>query len=144
MKTAHILMVEDNEGDILLTTEAFDGKNFVNKISVVRNGKDALDFIFQRGKFTDADLPDLILLDINLPFKNGHEILESIKSNKCTQHIPVIMLTTSSSPQDILSTSKYTNKYITKPLDVSEFAKVVNTIEVFWNKIVKSPNASLS
>lgn len=98
---AHILLVEDNEGDILLTLEAFEECNVKSEISVTRNGKEALDFLFKRGEFINSKKPDLIILDINLPLMNGHEVLQEIKSNLNLKKIPVIMLTTSSSQADI-------------------------------------------
>lgn len=140
MKNIHILLVEDNEGDILLTTEALNEKKIVNKISVVRDGKEAVDYVFKQGKFTDATTPDLILLDINLPKKSGHEVLKEIKENDKTKHIPVIMLTTSSSERDIgLSYQYHANCYITKPVEVDDFLDAVSTIEDFWLSIVTLP-----
>ena len=140
MKTAHILLVEDNEGDILLTTEALTDRKIVNKISVVKNGKAALDFIFRRGDYSEVMAPDLILLDVNLPLKNGHEVLEIIKSDEKTKHIPVIMLTTSSSERDIrLSYKNRANCYITKPVGVDDFMNAIGTIEEFWIQLVTLP-----
>lgn len=140
MKQVHILLVEDNEGDILLTTEALEEGKIANDLSVVKNGKDALDFIFQRGVFKDVKKPDLILLDINLPLKNGHEVLEVIKTDDKTKHIPVIMLTTSSSENDIkLAYKHHANCYITKPVEVDDFLKAVATIEDFWFNLVLLP-----
>lgn len=140
MKQVHILLVEDNEGDILLTTEALEEGKIANNLSVVKNGKDALDFIFQRGVFKDVKKPDLILLDINLPLKNGHEVLEVIKTDDKTKHIPVIMLTTSSSENDIkLAYKHHANCYITKPVEVEDFLKAVATIEDFWFNLVLLP-----
>lgn len=140
MKSAHILLVEDNEGDILLTTEALEDRKIINKISVVRNGKEALDFLLQKGKYKDQPPPDLILLDVNLPKKNGHEVLQIIKSNKKTMKIPVIMLTTSSSERDInLSYQHHANCYITKPVEMESFMEAIYTIEDFWLQLVKLP-----
>jgi len=140
MKQVHILLVEDNEGDILLTTEALEDGKIANDLSVVKNGKDALDFIFKRGLFKDVRKPDLILLDINLPLKNGHEVLEVIKTNDKTKHIPIIMLTTSSSEMDIkLAYKHHANCYITKPVEVDDFLKAVASIEDFWFNLVLLP-----
>jgi len=140
MKNIHILLVEDNEGDILLTTEALEEKKIVNKISVARDGQEALDFVLKRGDYKDAPTPDLILLDVNLPKKNGHEVLQIIKTTESTQQIPVIMLTTSSSEKDInLSYKHHANCYITKPVEVGAFLEAITSIEDFWLTIVKLP-----
>lgn len=136
----HILLVEDNEGDILLTREAFEEARILTKLSVVRDGKEAMDFLTKQGRYSDAEIPDMLLLDVNLPKKNGHEVLQFIKSDENLKHIPVIMLTTSSSPKDInLSYNNYANCFITKPVDVNEFIGVIATIENFWISIVKLP-----
>jgi CheY-like chemotaxis protein len=140
MKSIHILLVEDNEGDIVLTTEALEERKIANKISVVRNGKDAIDFVLKEGAFKDVESPNLILLDVNLPKMNGHEVLKTIKSDDRTKHIPVIMLTTSSSPNDIkLSYQNHANCYLTKPIEADEFLKTVLSIEDFWLSIVRLP-----
>ncbi len=137
MKQVHILLVEDNEGDIVLTLEAFEESKILNKFSVVRNGKEALDFLFRQHPFQDAQEPDIILLDINLPLKSGIEVLQEVKNNDQVKHIPVIMLTTSSSEKDIsLSYKHHANCYITKPVEVSKFLEAVNAIEHFWLQIV--------
>lgn len=140
MKGIHILLVEDNEGDILLTTEALEERKIINKISVAKDGKEALDFIFKEGAYKNATTPDLILLDVNLPKKSGHEVLQVIKSDDRTAHIPVIMLTTSSSETDInLSYKHHANCYITKPVEVNDFLEAISGIEDFWLNIVKLP-----
>lgn len=141
MRSIHILLVEDNEGDILLTKEALQEGKVINQISVVRDGEEALDFLNKEGKYTDADFPDLILLDVNLPRKNGHEVLHFVKTSEHIKHIPVIMLTTSSSEKDIkLSYSNHANCYITKPVESDSFLNVVAGIESFWINIVKLPS----
>ncbi|TBX67029.1 response regulator [Flavobacterium silvisoli] len=140
MKEIHILLVEDNEGDILLTTEALEEGRIINKVSVVKDGKQAIDFLNQKEPFQDVSLPNLILLDINLPKKNGHEVLKYIKSSKQFRHIPIIMLTTSSSESDIIQAyDHYANCFITKPVDVNEFMTAVAKIENFWISIVQLP-----
>ena len=140
MRQVHILLVEDNEGDILLTTEALEDGKIANNISVVKNGKDALDFIFKRGEYKSVEKPDLILLDINLPLKNGHEVLQIIKADEGTKQIPVIMLTTSSSENDIkMAYHHHANCYITKPVEVEDFLKAVASIEDFWFNLVLLP-----
>lgn len=144
MKTAHILLVEDNEGDILLTRDALEDRKFINDITVVKNGKQAIDYIFREGEYTNAKTPDLILLDVNLPLKNGHEVLQLIKHDDRTRHIPVIMLTTSSSERDIeLSYKNHANCYITKPVEIDDFIAVVRKIEEFWIQFVKLPKAAI-
>lgn len=142
MKQVHILLVEDNEGDVFLTKEALEDSKIISKISVVRNGKDALDFVFQRAAFADVEPPDLILLDINLPLKNGHEVLAELKSSQLVKHIPVIMLTTSSSETDInKSYNNHANCFVTKPVEVNDFLDAVTSIENFWLNIVQLPKA---
>lgn len=141
MKSIHILLVEDNEGDVLLTTEALEESKVPNTISVARNGKDAINYIYKTNGFENAITPDLILLDVNLPFKNGHEVLEKIKNDESLKHIPVIMLTTSTSERDIsLSYKHHANCYITKPMEVNDFFRAIKTIENFWMQIVSLPN----
>ena len=141
MKTANILLVEDNEGDILLTTEALEDSKILNKIDIVRTGKDALDSVFAQGVYPHVIEQDLILLDINLPYKSGHEVLHIIKEHEAVKHIPIIMLTTSSSERDIsLSYKHHANCYITKPVDVINFLDAIATIEHFWLSIVTLPS----
>jgi CheY-like chemotaxis protein len=138
MKSINILLVEDNEGDILLTTEAFEESKIVNEINVIRNGEEAIRY-FEALNNKDPH-PDLVLLDINLPKKSGHEVLMYVKSHEKFKHIPVIMLTTSSSEKDILLCyNNYVNCYITKPIDVSDFMKAISKVEDFWINIVTIP-----
>jgi CheY-like chemotaxis protein len=140
MKLVHILLVEDNEGDILLTTEAFESAKIINKLSIVRDGKEAIDFLTKKGQHQGVETPDILLLDINLPKKNGIEVLKFIKANDSLKQIPVIMLTTSSSDLDInLSYKNYANCFITKPVEVNDFMNAILKIEEYWIKIVKLP-----
>jgi CheY-like chemotaxis protein len=140
MKRIHILLVEDNEGDILLTTDALEEGKIINKVSVVKDGKLAIDFLNNKEPYADAEIPNLILLDINLPKKNGHEVLKYIKGSEKFRHIPIIMLTTSSSEKDIHEAyNHYANCFITKPVDVDEFMEAVTKIESFWISIVQLP-----
>ncbi|OYX28412.1 MAG: two-component system response regulator [Flavobacteriales bacterium 32-35-8] len=140
MKQVHILLVEDNEGDIVLTLDAFEESKIKTKISVVRNGADALDFLFKKENFEEAERPDLILLDINIPVYNGHDVLKKIKEDTSLKTIPVIMLTTSSSQTDINKAyENYTNSYVTKPIDMDDFLKVILKIEEFWLQLSKLP-----
>lgn len=140
MNSIHILLVEDNEGDILLTTEALEEGRIMNKLSVARDGQEALDFLNKKGEFQTSEIPDLILLDVNLPRKNGHEVLKYVKTHPVFRSIPVIMLTTSSSQKDIDESYKnYANCYITKPIELSDFMKAIGQIEEFWINLVKLP-----
>lgn len=140
MNNIHILLVEDNEGDIVLTLEAFEEAKIINEISIVRNGEAAVDFMLKKGDYRDVKTPDLILMDINLPRKNGHEVLQFIKSISNLKHIPVVMLTTSSSEKDVLTAyQNYASCFISKPVDVNDFLNVISEIENFWVNIVKLP-----
>lgn len=136
----NILLVEDNEGDILLTTEALEEGKISNTLKVIRDGATMLNYLKEIAENSPSELPDLILLDINLPKKNGHEVLKEVKSNKLLKHIPVIMLTTSSSEVDILkSYQEHANCYLIKPMEVSDFLKVIEKIEDFWLSLVRLP-----
>jgi len=140
MNTVHILLVEDNDGDILLTREAFEDARLPNRLSVVRDGKEAMDFLNKEGKYQDEVIPDIVLLDINLPKRNGHQVLQFIKGEDNFKHMPVIMLTTSSSERDInLSYQHYANCYITKPVEANDFLSVISRIEDFWISTVHLP-----
>jgi CheY-like chemotaxis protein len=137
----HILLVEDNEGDILLTLEAFEECKVKTEISVVKNGKEALDFLFQRGEYTNVKRPDLTLLDINIPIFNGHEVLRQIKTDSKLKKIPVIMLTTSSNQKDVdKAYENHCNSYMKKPLEISEFLIAILKIEEFWLELTTLPN----
>lgn len=141
LKLAHILLVEDNEGDILLTMEAFEECRVKTEINVVRNGLEALDFLFKRGAFTDAKKPDLILLDINIPIFNGHEVLRQIKADANLKKIPVIILTTSSNQKDLNEAyENHCNSYVKKPLEMSEFINAILKIEEFWLQLTTLSN----
>lgn len=129
----HILLVEDNAGDVLLMREAFEELNLPHSLTVATDGLQALDFIFKQGRYTDARPPDLILLDVNLPGVNGHEILIRTKNNDATRHIPVLMLTTSTNPEDIRkSYQNFANAYIPKPIQLDDFIDLVSSIDRFW------------
>lgn len=133
LSLAHILLVEDNEGDIILTIDAFEESKILSKISVARNGQEAFDFLYKKGEFSTAERPDLILLDINLPIFNGHEVLEKIKNDPSLKKIPVIVLTTSSNQQDIdKAYFNHANSYITKPIEIQDFLDAILKIEEFW------------
>lgn len=141
MKPIHILLVEDNEGDILLTREAFEYAKIIHQLSVVRDGKEAIDFLSRQGAYGLVAGPDLLLLDINLPRKNGYEVLEFIKRDAGLKHIPVIMLSTSSDEADISHSYKSrANCYITKPIDGDNFLDVIFQIKRFWASLVELPS----
>ncbi|MCA1762851.1 MAG: response regulator [Cryomorphaceae bacterium] len=140
-KSLHVLLVEDNEGDIVLTQEAFEERKIVNKLSVARNGQEALDFLSETASDPSASNPDIILLDLNLPIKNGFEVLKQIKTEPETSTIPVIVLTTSSSQRDINKAyERYANSFITKPLDIDDFIRAIIKVEQFWLQLIRLPN----
>lgn len=140
MSEIHILLVEDNEGDIVLTLEALKEAKLKNKISVVRDGEEALQFLYREGKYVNEALPQLVLLDINLPKMDGKEVLNRIKNDPELKKIIVVILTTSSSEKDIMeSYNNHANCYITKPVDLEKFIEVIHSIEGFWISIVQLP-----
>ncbi|MBW3468578.1 response regulator [Arthrospiribacter ruber] len=135
-----ILLVEDNEGDIVLTQEAFEMANIQSDMEVVRDGEQAISYLTKTAPFQDVPAPDLVLLDINIPRKNGHEVLKFIKENESLRQVPVIMLTTSSSQKDINEAyENHASCYIIKPVEVDAFLKVIVEIENFWSNIVELP-----
>ncbi len=139
-KVIEILLVEDSPGDARLTAEALKEGKILNHLSLVRDGVEALDFLHQRGAYASAAPPDLILLDLNLPKKDGREVLAEIKSDPDLKRIPVVILTTSKAEEDILrSYDLHANCYITKPVDLEQFMKVVKCIEEFWLTMVRLP-----
>ena len=136
-----ILLVEDNPGDVRLTQEALKEGKVANEMYVVGDGIDALGFLRQEGKYAEAPRPDLILLDLNLPRKDGREVLAEIKEDKDLKRIPVVILTTSKAEVDILKTYNLNaNCYITKPVNLDRFITVVQSIEDFWFTIVTLPS----
>ncbi len=135
-----ILLVEDNPGDVRLTREAFKENNLSNKLFIVKDGEEAMYFLRREGAYKDAIRPGLILLDLNLPRKDGREVLAEIKADPDLRQIPVVILTTSESDDDISrSYGLYANCYITKPVDMHEFVKVVEAVEHFWLSVVNLP-----
>lgn len=140
MKVIDILLVEDNPGDVELTREALEESKMNVNLHVVKDGVEALLYLQREGNFTDAVEPDLILLDLNLPRKDGRELLQDIKNDDRLRMIPVVVLTTSEDEADILKSYKlHANCYITKPVDFDQFIHVVASIENFWFTIVKLP-----
>jgi two-component system, chemotaxis family, response regulator Rcp1 len=135
-----ILLIEDNPGDVDLTREALETSKIYNMLSVVNDGEEAINFLRKKERYTNAKRPDLVLLDLNLPKKSGREVLAEIKSDRNLMQIPVVILTSSRDEEDILkSYNLHANCYITKPIDLKQFIKVVQSIEDFWFTIVKLP-----
>jgi CheY-like chemotaxis protein len=140
VRSIDILLVEDNPGDARLAKEALAESKIKNNLHFVGDGEEASDFLFRKGKFENAPRPDLILLDLNLPKKDGRELLAEIKNDPHLKRIPVVILTTSKAEEDIIKTyNLHANCYITKPLDLDQFMKVVKSIEEFWLTIVRLP-----
>jgi two-component system, chemotaxis family, response regulator Rcp1 len=136
-----ILLVEDNPGDVRLTIEALKEGKVHNELHVAANGVEALEFLRRQGQFAKAPRPGLILLDLNLPKKDGREVLAEIKSDEDLKRIPIVILTTSSAEKDVLkSYNLHANCYITKPVDLQQFIGVIRAIEGFWLTIVRLPN----
>jgi len=135
-----ILLVEDNPGDVRLTLEALKDAKVWNHMSVVEDGIEAMEFLRRQGPHAGAPRPDLVLLDLNLPRKDGREVLEEVKADPDLKSIPVVILTTSQAEQDICRAyNLHANCYITKPVDLDQFITVVRTIEEFWLTVVKLP-----
>ncbi|KUM84563.1 response regulator [Streptomyces pseudovenezuelae] len=135
-----VLLVEDDPGDELMTREAFEDNKIGNTLHVVRDGEEALDFLYRRGDHTEAPQPDLILLDLNLPKYDGRQVLEKIKSDPELAHIPVVVLTTSAAEEDILRSYKlHANAYVTKPVDLDQFIAAVRQIDEFFVQVVRLP-----
>lgn len=135
-----ILLVEDNPADVRFTQEAFREAKVLNTLFVVPDGVEAMEFLRQEGKYANAERPDVILLDLNLPRKNGYEVLEEVKEDPRLKRIPIVILTTSEAEQDVLKTyNLHANCYITKPVGLDQFIDVVQTIENFWFTIVVLP-----
>lgn len=141
VKPVEILMVEDNDGDIFLTMEALKEAKIHNSINVVHDGVEAMEFLRRQGKYSDAPRPDLILLDLNLPRKDGREVLAEIKPDPEFRSIPVVVLTTSQAEQDIARAyDLHANCYIVKPVDFRSLMNIVRAIEDFWLSLVKLPH----
>jgi CheY-like chemotaxis protein len=138
-----VLLVEDDPGDVLMTQEAFEEHKLRNRLTVVSDGAEALSYLRQEGKYEHVVLPDLILLDLNLPRRDGREVLEEIKRDEKLRRIPVVVLTTSQADEDILrSYQLHANAYVTKPVDFERFIAVVRQIDEFFVSVVKLPPRS--
>jgi CheY-like chemotaxis protein len=137
-----ILLVEDDAGDELLTREALEDHKIGARLHVARDGEEALDFLYRRGDHADAPAVDLIVLDLNLPKFDGRQVLEQVKSDPELSHVPVVVLTTSSSQEDILRSYKlHANAYVTKPVDVNDFVAAVRQIDEFFLSVVRLPRS---
>ena len=140
MRPIELLLVEDSEPDVHLTVEALHEAKVKNRLSVVEDGVEAMDFLLRRSGYAEAPRPDLILLDLNLPRKDGRQVLREIKDDPSLRRIPVVILTTSKDEEDVLRAyDQHANCYITKPVDFNRFLEVVKSIEQFWLTVVRLP-----
>jgi len=142
VRTIDVLLVEDDPGDVLITREVLERNTINNIVHVASDGQEGLDFLYKRGAHADAPQPDLILLDLNLPKYDGRQLLERIKSDADLCHIPVVVLTTSSAEEDVLTSYKlHANAYVTKPVDVDQFMRAVRQIDEFFIQVVRLPQS---
>ena len=140
VRPIEILLVEDDEGDVLLTTEALEASKITNNMHVARNGEEALKFLRREQGYQDVPRPDIVLLDLNLPRIDGREVLARIKSDPDLRRIPIVVLTTSEAEEDILrSYDLHANAYVTKPVDFERFLQVIQSIDEFFVTVVKLP-----
>jgi two-component system response regulator len=140
LQLIEVLLVEDDPGDELITREVFDGNRIGNRLHVARDGEEALDFLHQRGEHANAPRVDLVLLDLNLPKYDGRQVLEQIRSDPDLTHMPVVILTTSSSEEDVLRSYKlHANAFVTKPVDVNQFIAAVRQIDQFFLSVARLP-----
>jgi len=139
-KPVEILLVEDNPMDVIVTREALSDGKVCNNLNVAQDGEEAIEFLHRKGAYASAPRPDVILLDLNLPKKDGREVLSEIKNDPALRDIPVIVLTTSKAEEDVLKSYQlHANCFITKPVNLDQFTKVIRSIEGFWFEIVKLP-----
>ncbi|SDK79290.1 response regulator [Natronorubrum texcoconense] len=139
-----ILLVEDNPGDARLVTELFSDAHIVNTLHVATDHREALDFVNQRGEFTDVPRPDIVLLDWHLPRATGDEVLRAMKEDSALSQIPVIVLTGSDVGEELIQTSEFeANAYLTKPVDPDDFISLVRSFEFFWLSVIRSPPPEL-
>jgi two-component system, chemotaxis family, response regulator Rcp1 len=144
-RPVEFLLAEDNPGDVRLTKEALRESKISNNLNVVPDGVEAMAFLRREGKYADAPRPDVILLDLNLPKKDGREVLAEVKGDPVLRLIPVVIITSSEAEQDVLKTYElYANCYVTKPVDLEQFIKVIQSIETFWLTIVTLPSSVTS
>jgi CheY-like chemotaxis protein len=138
-----ILLIEDNPADARLIVEAFDGYKVKNNLTIVTDGAEAMDYLNKKGKYQDRDCPSVIILDLNLPKKDGRDVLKDIKDDEKLKRIPVIVLTTSSDEKDIkYSYGNYASAYLTKPSDLGDFIELIGSFEDFWFKWVTLPKCT--
>ena len=141
-RAVEILLVEDSDDDILLTREAFSSGKLINNLTVMKDGEEAMAYLRREGKHNGAQLPDIILLDLNMPRKNGLEVLEEMKADPELRHIPVIMLTTSEREQDILTSyTEGASTFIKKPVRLDEFRKVLEQFQAYWALVARLPGS---
>ena len=142
VRVINVLLVEDDPGDVLMTREAFE-EYLDNRLDVVSDGAEALEYLRREGQYADAPRPDLVLLDLNLPRRDGREVLAEVKADETLQHIPVIVLTTSRADEDVLrSYQLHANAYVTKPVDFDGFIEAIKQIDHFFVSVVQLPSAS--
>ncbi len=140
VETIDILLVEDNPGDVRLTKEALRDAKVLNDVHVAKDGVEAMQFLHKEARFENVPTPDLILLDLNLPRKDGREVLAEVKADPKLKRIPIVILTTSKADEDIIKTyNLHANAYITKPVDLNRFVEIIHTLEEFWFSIVRLP-----
>jgi two-component system, chemotaxis family, response regulator Rcp1 len=140
MKPVHILLVEDNPADAELTCEAFETSKLLLKIDVVGDGVEALDYLLRQGAYADAEVPDIVLLDLNVPKIDGRQVLATMRATDSLRHIPVVVLTSSDAERDIVESYRTgANCYVTKPVDLQAFQAIVRSVEGFWFTVVKLP-----
>ena len=137
-----VLLVEDDEGDVLMTREALEEGKVVNRLSVVGDGVEAIAYLRREEPYADATRPDLVLLDLNLPRRDGRQVLEEVKTDPDLRRIPIVVLTTSEAEEDVLrSYDLHANAYVTKPVDFDRFVEVIRQIDDFWISVVRLPGA---
>jgi len=142
VRPIEVLLVEDDEGDVLMTREALHEGKVVNRLSVVGDGVEAIAFLRREGPYADAVRPDLVLLDLNLPRRDGRQVLEEVKTDPALRRIPIVVLTTSEAEEDVLrSYDLHANAYVTKPVDFDRFVEVIRQIDDFWISVVRLPGA---
>jgi chemotaxis family two-component system response regulator Rcp1 len=140
-RPVEILLVDDNPADVMLTQEAFSENKVCNNLNIVYDGVEAMDFLHKRGKYASAPTPDFILLDLNMPRKDGREVLAEIKADDVLKYIPVVIMTVSKDDRDILESYRlHANCYIKKPVKFTEFVEVVRSLENFWFSVVTLPS----
>ena len=142
VRPIEVLLVEDDEGDVLMTREALAEGKVINRLNVVNDGVEAVEYLRRDGQYAEASRPDLILLDLNLPKKDGRQVLEEVKADDDLRRIPVIVLTTSAADEDVLrSYDLHANAYVTKPVDFDRFVEVIRQIDDFFISVVRLPPA---